>query len=472
MPIDHVDTAGISNEFKDFLDIENNSRIMFSGIFGSGKTTFIKDFFTKTFEKEYFVFHLFPTNYTANRNEDVFELVKYDILYELLKEKPYLEKLELSYLDIIPTINNIDNKTVGKFIELLPQIGKPIKVIKDYLDQKIEESSVNEGKDIKKYIKEKTGQQGSVYEHDAITQLIINITEREKKDRKSVLIIDDLDRIDPDNIFRLLNVFSVHLDLQSEYANKFNFDKVIFCCDIENIRKIFHNRFGGDVDFNGYIDKFYSTDIFEFDIKSELKEASRKILQTIAPSKGKLWTEIRKESTKNFQYVGYIIECMIESGTFSLRHLVKLNNYIFIEKRYSIPLIYNIEGLHSNNIYIFAVLEFLTTIFGGHEVLLKLLSKTLFRVDRLTGTFIQRLIVDLIVVSEHKNNKFLPYTPFNSLKYNIEYQIITGGNNSIAGEIKGKLEINSINDSIDIKGLLIDALNARQEIKGLILRDR
>jgi hypothetical protein len=33
-------------------------------------------------------------------------------------------------------------------------------------------------------------------------------------------------------------------------------------CDIENIRKIFAHKYGGEVDFSGYIDKFYSTEVF------------------------------------------------------------------------------------------------------------------------------------------------------------------------------------------------------------------
>ena len=36
-------------------------------------------------------------------------------------------------------------------------------------------------------------------------------------------------------------------------------------CDITNIRNIFSNRYGQNVDFSGYIDKFYSKEVFEFD---------------------------------------------------------------------------------------------------------------------------------------------------------------------------------------------------------------
>ena len=44
---------------------------------------------------------------------------------------------------------------------------------------------------------------------------LYNLIDQLKKDgKKTVLIIDDLDRIDPEHIFRLLNVFAAHLDIR------------------------------------------------------------------------------------------------------------------------------------------------------------------------------------------------------------------------------------------------------------------
>ena len=65
--------------------LESNDRILFSGAFGIGKTFFLKHFFNSPKMKEkYNVFHLFPINYQIASNEDIFELIKYDILYHLL----------------------------------------------------------------------------------------------------------------------------------------------------------------------------------------------------------------------------------------------------------------------------------------------------------------------------------------------------------------------------------------------------
>ncbi len=51
--------------------------------------------------------------------------------------------------------------------------------------------------------------------------------------KEVVRILDDLDRIDTEHIFRLLNVFVAQVDVvgKGENDNKFGFDKVIFVCD-------------------------------------------------------------------------------------------------------------------------------------------------------------------------------------------------------------------------------------------------
>ena len=57
----------------------------------------------------------------------------------------------------------------------------------------------------------------NIFEYNFITQLINTTLENHKKVKESkddkyenVLIIDDLDRIDPEHIFRILNILSVH----------------------------------------------------------------------------------------------------------------------------------------------------------------------------------------------------------------------------------------------------------------------
>ncbi|MEE9430770.1 MAG: hypothetical protein V3V16_07010, partial [Melioribacteraceae bacterium] len=63
-------------KFVEHLEIENNSRILFSGKFGIGKTYFLNEFFEDKKDK-YEVFHLFPINYQISSNEDIIEFLKY-----------------------------------------------------------------------------------------------------------------------------------------------------------------------------------------------------------------------------------------------------------------------------------------------------------------------------------------------------------------------------------------------------------
>ncbi len=82
---------------------------------------------------------------------------------------------------------------------------------------------------------------GTPYEQDHISN-INEILGRLKKDTdnlKTVLLIDDFDRIDPEHTFRLLNIFASQCDPQSLRGMKFNFDHVIIVCDVNNIRYFF-----------------------------------------------------------------------------------------------------------------------------------------------------------------------------------------------------------------------------------------
>ena len=64
--------------------------------------------------------------------------------------------------------------------------------------------------------------------------------------KKVVLIVEDLDRIDPAHLFRILNIFSAHIDYcyknavipdRSIVGNKFGFDNIVLVCDFSNIKK-------------------------------------------------------------------------------------------------------------------------------------------------------------------------------------------------------------------------------------------
>lgn len=67
-------------------------------------------------------------------------------------------------------------------------------------------------------------QRGGLYEYDGYTQLIKEALEYVKihEEKRTCLIIEDLDHIDPGHLFRILNVLGAHVD-EDKHSNKFGF---------------------------------------------------------------------------------------------------------------------------------------------------------------------------------------------------------------------------------------------------------
>ena len=133
---------------------------------------------------------------------------------------------------------------------------------------------------IESYLDEFASQKGGIYEFDPISRIIYQlITDiKENSGKQVILVIEDMDRIDPAHIFRILNVFSAHWDMQ-DYSeqklaygnplNKYNFDKILLVCHFQNIRNIFHHLYGERTDFTGYIHKFSSSTPYEYSLNEE-----------------------------------------------------------------------------------------------------------------------------------------------------------------------------------------------------------
>ena len=283
----------INNPVRDFYEhFGSNNRILFSGAFGIGKTFFLKEFFEiKEIKEKYNVFHLFPVNYQIVGNEDVFELIKYDILCHLFDlNLANIDNTEFSEsLAIQSYLMNNSVSVVSKVLQCVPVLnhaGKAIEILSNIHNEALQyrdKINKNGTTTLEDFFREFDGKKGSVYEFDAISKFIYtNLTNcnneiEKEKHKKNVLIIDDLDRIDPEHIFRLLNVFSAHVDIDSG-TNKFGFDKIIFVCDVANIQNIFAAKYGTNTDFGGYIDKFYSTEVFYFNNSTATYEYIREIM--------------------------------------------------------------------------------------------------------------------------------------------------------------------------------------------------
>lgn len=323
-----------SQRFLDFIQEENNNNIIFSGIYGIGKSFFINDFFNNQHSEKYIPIFLTPVNYSVANNEDIFEYIKADILLQLLNKVPcdlnncqistsvatyYYIKNNLSSIigNILSTAEKVCFKT--DIIHQLLELKKNIKKFQ-------EDNSSSEDKEIESFINELSQKQGSIYESNIITQIIQTLISNSKEENKkeAVLVIDDLDRIDPEHIFRILNIFSAHNDFCGNNEHKFKFDKNIFVCDIENIRKIFHAKYGADVDFSGYIDKFYSKEIFYFQNEREI---AKSIASQVLRIKG---NRISNNQEYTYDCFVFILESLITFKQINIRTLQKLSyHYTF-----------------------------------------------------------------------------------------------------------------------------------------------
>jgi len=271
--------------FGEHLGEQGNKRILFSAGFGAGKTYFLERFFAIN-TAAYHCVNLYPVDYSVTPNEDVFEIIKFDILDALLGK--YRKEIDLSEEDISQGLitqeflrNEANYYKIFKvFAKHIVPLGEALTDVLDRLKETFNahntftsqmREKASEGAD--KFIKMMRERPNSIREMDGTTLLIRDFLGRVKSvDQKPVvLVIDDLDRLDPEHIFRLFNVFTAHHDSRTE-QNKFGFDKVIFVCDVNNIEHMFHHRFGAKAEFSGYVDKFYSNEIFQFRHKSFLKD--------------------------------------------------------------------------------------------------------------------------------------------------------------------------------------------------------
>lgn len=273
-----VQTNAIAEKFLEHLQLPGNERIIFSGKFGTGKTTFLDEFF-KSYKEEYFTVKLYPVHYSVASNEDIFEYIKFDILFQMLEQVEFGASIfSDKELAVQYTLENL-HSIIASLLRIIPKIDKGYKqttgvmerLKKGYEDFKAQRNA-NELDPVMQFMKEIAMEKGSPYENNCITDIINKKLEQVRKNgRKTVLLIDDFDRIDPEHTFRILNVLASQCDGEFCGGRKFSFDHTILVCDINNIRNTFHHRYGSDTDFTGYIDKFYSKQIFEFDIREHFR---------------------------------------------------------------------------------------------------------------------------------------------------------------------------------------------------------
>lgn len=368
-----VDLSKPTAEFRAHLDIEGNRRIIFSGPFGIGKTYFLKHFFEEN-EDKYTVIRLAPVNYVVAQNEDIFELIKFDILFHLLQDSLFPKKIGLSKEHILNHLSLLDpQKGLIGIFEKANQVGADVITLLQKAESLLKRENAPEThtnsesgiKELAKFIKKISLESGGIYEHNIISQLLYFLIDKIADNNKQrILLIDDLDRIDPEHIFRILNVFAAHFDLDgNKNENKFGFDRVILVCDLYNVRSVFSSRYGQSADFSGYIDKFYSRDVFCFDNTSAIIKTISDVISTIkvtlaSGEDGDSFLQLEQDSLLR-QFIVYVLTGLLHVNSINLRSILKLRNKTYVIEEKAL-----VFGFSSGKFPIFRALELLRVFLG------------------------------------------------------------------------------------------------------------
>lgn len=429
--MNEIDISDHIENFKEHLNIEENIRIVVSGAFGSGKTYFLNKFFVDNI-KDYNVIKLFPVNYSVAKNEDIFDLIKFDILFELICNEnitfneEYFDKSLTSQVFFQQNAFDI----LEPLIEKIPKIGKAAtKAVTGLMKfgenfEKFHKSvQVDEKEKVIGHLKKIKDAIASV-EEDSITEIIrTSIQSLSRNDKKSVLLIDDLDRIDPEHIFRILNIFSSHFE---EKENKFFFDKIILVCDIENIRAIFHTRYGSKIDFSGYIDKFYSRNIFRFNNNAQVEFYIDESVRSINFNGV---TSMAKGEINGYSYrlLIALLKELLSRHYINLRKIVNLKNIVFKRNDEIYVVSQRNISISRRRYPVIVVIELLIEILGSKKNLIEAITdfRDLKISLRPTSNTHLGLIIPILDITQNQGqqNKEFTYNDDENSDFNCTYTL-------------------------------------------------
>lgn len=275
--LDSINISGKLNVFAQYL--ETTDRIILSAKFGDGKTYLLNELRNdEAMRDKYEFFTIYPVNYSVAKNEDVFEYIKRDIIVQFY-EKKLLEKIDLNALFGSEFTFDDLTSVVSFLLSCVPTGEFYNNVFKKFLEKKEEYEEKKHTVD--KYLSQFANAAGCIYEEDGYTKLIRraikwisqdhSLNGKVKKAKKPVLIIEDLDRLDPKHLFRILNVVSAHIDDSDRpdiVGNKFGFNNIVLVMDYDVTKHIFHHFYGAQACYEGYMSKFLSREPFRYSIKS------------------------------------------------------------------------------------------------------------------------------------------------------------------------------------------------------------
>lgn len=289
----HIPVELLYQDFENHLQLENNLRVFFSSIYGSGKTYFLTEFFKKN-ESKYKVIKVYPVFYSTATNRDVFELIKFDILFQIvakygyvIDQDPEIKDFILKEFFLIDYLKKNTSNILEELVNVSAEIAVANPILKTCISKLVsllsgaktkyeefkKEFSQNSSAELSEFMQSVLNKYPEYSFEDPIGKIISKLIERirasDDGDKIVVLLIDDMDRLDPDHLFRILNIFGNHFGDSNvsqffKHENKFGFDKIITVGDINNIKSIFSHRYGTISAFDGYFSKYYSKGIYDY----------------------------------------------------------------------------------------------------------------------------------------------------------------------------------------------------------------
>lgn len=291
----------VDNTIEKFrLHLQTHPRTILSAKYGDGKSYFLQRFIEKEEVQEQFVFlRLFPVNYQVVENKDIFDLIKYDLIFQLFISGMIEPKEPISDKILLPWFIMTQGETVAAWLSKIcgmigveyPEFNAAV------LAMNALSTIVKWKKKYEEFKKKHAEPEGAItsfiqkidkhylYESDVVTTFIretIAAYKEQYPDKKVVLMIEDMDRLDPAHLFRILNVLSAQVDYAYRYGispdsetvvgNKFGVDNVLLVMDYGNTQSIYQHLYGNDADFKGYIHKFISHKYFTYSFEQETYE--------------------------------------------------------------------------------------------------------------------------------------------------------------------------------------------------------
>lgn len=273
LQLDRINISAKINEFVQYLN--TTDRIILSAKFGDGKTYFLNELRKdKDLSNDYEFYTVYPVNYSVASNEDIFEYIKRDIICQMY-ERHELNPFDIdAFFDAVVSFADVAS-IVSFLLSFIPGGELYNKILDRFVkakDKYKEQKHVGE-----EYLTKFESKIGGLYEDDGYTKLIRETIKwikedhgRNHKARKTVLVVEDLDRLDPQHIFRILNILSAHIDDTTEpdiVSNKFGFDNIVLVMDYETTEHIFHHFYGAKANYGGYMSKFLARAPFRYSIK-------------------------------------------------------------------------------------------------------------------------------------------------------------------------------------------------------------